>query len=384
MSGAPCQYTNKVSGEDENAGNQRIVNRYRLLETARRLAPGRTKSCLQTMIRPDRELVQIHKRKDTGKVSLRGVMACGSVWGCPCCAPKIGARRADEVTRAAKAAQEQGLSVYMAALTIPHDRFQDGKALREGVAMAFKKLQQGRAWKTMKDGHQMAGMIRSLEVTHGQNGWHPHLHLLVMFEPGVGEAQAETFGRQFYGRWIDVVKKAGFGTPSRDLWKFERCRKVSDAAGYVAKWAMELTLGSLKKSKNGNRSPWELLRDAEAGDDVAAMLFRRYAEDFRGARQLTWSQGLKKRFLDDEDVTDEDAANADEPETENVITIHRGAWVQIAWRGLISTVMIAAEKGGREAVEIILRTYGIENIPEFKPPVDLRQPTEGWENHGND
>jgi hypothetical protein len=46
----------------------------------------------------------------------------------------------------------------------------------------------GRNWISLKKNISLAGTIRSVEITHGMNGWHPHLHALVYVR---GDPRAE-------------------------------------------------------------------------------------------------------------------------------------------------------------------------------------------------
>ena len=75
-------------------------------------------------------------------------------------------------------AKGQGYQVVMVTFTFPHKSWQSLGDLLARQADAFKRLRKGRPWDTMKADRGFKGLIRSLEVTHGANGWHPHTHEL--------------------------------------------------------------------------------------------------------------------------------------------------------------------------------------------------------------
>ena len=81
---------------------------------------------------------------------------------------------AAEVQQAIDWARGQGYQVVMVTFTFPHKSWQSLGDLLARQADAFKRLRKGRPWDTMKGRQGFKGLIRSLEVTHGANGWHPH------------------------------------------------------------------------------------------------------------------------------------------------------------------------------------------------------------------
>jgi len=229
---------------------------------------------------------------------LAGLSQCKRIWDCPVCAANIAGERRNELGELIKAHGEAGGSVYMTALTVPHGRFDDLKALRFTVSTIWRKVQAGKAWRDAKLKLGLVGTVRALEVTHGKNGWHPHLHLLFFFPATAGEKTIERFGRWLFKRWARYVRDADQGECNENVYQFERARSSEQAGAYVTKWGSEWEmLGAQGKTgKNGNKTPWQLLHEAADGDQPAGELFVRYSKGMKGARQLTYSKGLRQAY----------------------------------------------------------------------------------------
>lgn len=303
------------------------------------------------------------KLGDTG-ASWHGLISCGSVWHCPVCAAKIAGQRREEVRQAIDRAQAAGLAIYMVTFTMPHHRFNDCAELVDAVANSFRKVQAGAPWQRAKERAGFEGAIRSLELTHGDNGWHPHLHCLFMIKGGAGAAdRAADLARFLFTRWSANIAALGFGECDEQAWQFEACENGDAAGEYVSKWGpdWELTHGHIKEGKRGGRSPWRILKDyTDAGEKRDAALFIDYATTLKGRRQLTWTKGLKARFNIGEA---EDKELADRPEDDaarTVVELHGDAVIQLAAiRGGLSRTLEVLETGG---VDALLKFLNLCNV----------------------
>jgi hypothetical protein len=238
-----------------------------------------------------------------------------------------------------------GGSVYMATLTVPHHRFDEPRQLRRAVASCWQAVQAGRAWIREKARAGFIGSVRALEVTHGGNGWHPHLHVLVFFRAGVAESFANGFGQWLGERWATVAKRRGLGRVNvLEAFTFERARSTERAGAYVTKWGTEWELlgGQSKGAKGGNRSPWQLLQSYADGDRHSGMLFRVYALAFKGARQLTYSKGLRDVYELREPGSDEEL-DLEELAGEEIGAITNQVYWALARRGLLVDLLEALE-----------------------------------------
>jgi len=83
------------------------------------------------------------------------------------------------------------------------------------------------------------------------------------------------------------------------------------------KWgiASELSKQHMKSGKEGQMTPFDLLRGYESGDKHLGNLFIKFADAFFGKRQIIWSDGLKKLFgigeLSDEELAKEETNDAE-------------------------------------------------------------------------
>ncbi len=315
-------------------------------------------------------LVSLHQQG--AQAHFGSVETCGSVWMCPVCAAKITEGRRDELDSLLDAHRAAGGEVYMATLTIPHHRFQSCKDLKWAVSRAWGKVKTGKGWQTARDNSGWIGDVRALEITHGSNGWHPHLHVLVFFKVGATKGQMEAYGDWLFGRWSKAVDRLGFGSCSRNAFTYERVNADKGAADYMGKWgvAMEMTKAHTKKSKEG-RTPWQILQDYQGHKDHKdAQLFIEYAFAFKGSRQLTWSQSftrkngaeepsLRNRYLDEPETTDEKLAETTVMAETQVASVTRPLFKVIADKAMTASILEAQERGGLPAVQSLLTTRGI-------------------------
>lgn len=295
-----------------------------------------------------------------GRARWSGTVTCGSVWHCPYCAAKIAAGRRDEVRKVIDGHQAGGGVIYMATFTMPHHAFQHCRTTREAVSKSFTKVIQGREWMQAKAALGVE-MIRALEVTHGVNGWHPHLHVLVLL-PAAAADHADYLSKFLFRRWSRIIERSKFGRCSPDAWQFERCRTPDEAGDYVAKWGpdWELTHAHLKDAKAGGRSPWRILRDyAERGDARDAELFREYALAFKGARQLTWSHGLKAKHGVGE-VDDETLAASEDRKARTLVKVHEDVLRLLMRKRLAARALEIAETEGAEGLARFFKVLGID------------------------
>ena len=286
------------------------VQRFALQAVARSILPtSRTAKCLR--LRAHNSDVQVWKSKEHGTASYAGLQTCGSVWACPVCSAKIAERRRVELVDAMEMHKAHGGHVFMLTATTPHQRGDDLVQLLAQQGKAVQGFLRDRQVKAVFAQMGYIGQVRALEVTHGRksarnNGWHPHFHFLLFVTSQGSAADWISWNTQLYRRWVVYCQKVGLGTPSAAHGiKLDNGEK---AAQYVTKWGLEdeMTKGHTKKGKDGGESPFDLLRAvlADPKDRQAAALFKEFADCFKGKKQLSWSRGLKARFMVDE-KTDE-------------------------------------------------------------------------------
>ena len=164
--------------------------------------------------------------------------------------------------------------------------------------------------------------IKSLEMTYGKNGWHPHNHILLLTHNLV-----ENFADYIpllAELWIKACTKAGLSAPS--MTHGLDIRDGNYASEYIAKWGLdfELAKGHVKKGRNGGYTPFDLLQysmiDGEMNGRTAKSLWQEFGIASKGKRQLEWGRGLKSLFGIDE-LTDEELAQETEQEAITLRTV---------------------------------------------------------------
>lgn len=335
--------------------------RHSLRHTAGTVVHGRTKKCGCVPIGSQVDII----KGDHGGHHFNGLETCGSVWTCPVCAVKITESRRTDVKEVLEAHLLAGGKAAMFTLTIPHTKFQKVRELRKAVSESWTKVQQGVGWKTMKRNVGWEGAIRALEVTHGNNGWHPHLHVVILFSKGLTEVKTQVFSGLLFERWARAVARSGFGKCSEEAFSVEPITDAEGVSKYCQKWgvAEELTKAHIKQGKAGGRSPWQILADIEEHNEPRdRALFSEYAEAFKGARQLTWTKGVRDRYLEQPEQTDDELSR--EPECSDIevareLTIDRSVWRFIAEHRIQGKMLSVMDSRGVEGVYEMLRSYRI-------------------------
>lgn len=308
--------------------------------------------------------VGVHKSAEHQKAFYSGLMTCGSVWSCPVCTAKVQERRRVEISKGVEWAYRSGKQAAMVTLTFPHYKESQLEDLIKKQASALAYFRSGAPWSRFKKKVGFTGLIRALELTYGQHGWHPHTHELWLVD---ASASVEDEKSYIIERWLKCCIKAGLvdASDSAQIAAFKRhavdIRDRCDTSDYLAKHDKESTWGvdrevakaSSKAGKATGLHPFGLLALALDGDKVAGQKFVEYSAVMRGKRQLFWSHGLKALVGLDE-VTDEELAAQQEDKADflGFITAKQWRWVRKA--GLRSQLLDAAELSGWVGVQALL------------------------------
>ena len=126
---------------------------------------------------------------------------------------KIQERRRLEVAAAVIYSASIDRSAVMVSYTFPHRFDQPLALLLRLQADAIKHLRGSRGYMAAMLRISNAGRIRSLEVTHGQNGWHPHTHELLFVDP---KMPAEWLRNELANLWLKACTKVGLFRPGLD------------------------------------------------------------------------------------------------------------------------------------------------------------------------
>jgi len=321
---------------------------------------------------------------------LGGLSTCGSVWACPCCSATIAARRQREVEQLLVRHTATGSSAALLTMTMRHHERQRLDALWDALSLAWSAATSGKRWKAERGGFGVTGYVRTVEVTHGEHGWHVHVHVLLLGD-GMGDPLARTqLAAAMFARWRRALVRGGLDAPIAEKGGLDVRAVEAGTEGALADYlskgvraevpdvipdrrqarraAVEVTRADLKTARRGNRTPWEILADVlTTGDADDLDLWREYEQASHGRRMQTWSRGLRGTYGLGAEDSDEDVA-AEDRGGETIArltaeTYRAGTRTTPVFAALL---LEAAETGGREGIDALLHTYGLP--PSLPPP----------------
>lgn len=307
---------------------------------------------------------QVMIRIQEGTAHYSGLQSCGSVWSCPACAAKIRQHRADELEHAIDGWLAQGGGVEFVTLTVPHTLTDDLSTTFDRVAEGWRLgVVAGRWFRGVRTTFGIEGYCRTVEVTYGRNGWHPHIHALLFTRRPLSGRGRAGLGALMFRRWARWVERAGGGTCSPSAFRIvggaqgagAYLVKVQDRSGQVKRLGMEFTRGDLKTGRISSLTPFELIGPAHDGEAWALARWWEWEAVTKGRRCLTWSRGCRQLLgLNADEPTDEELAEV-EIGGDLVLVLHPDTWRRVVGEaGAESGLLRATEAGGLAAAGAFL------------------------------
>lgn len=340
----------------------RITQDKTLAGCHRWLAPGATEAALVW--------------QGQGRARWGGLQNSHSVWGSPVAAAGISGRRSDEVNAAVETwGKVEGRGFTLLTLTLRHTADQPLRMVWDAVSACWKAVTGTASWrgsaKTAGDRarYGIEHWFRAVEVTHGVNGWHVHIHVLLFHDRVLGVAAQEEMSDRLFGRWAGKAERLGMHAPSRqrgiDVVHLPAGTDGASAIGaYTCKGmltgiAAEVTTGQIAKAgKAGNRTPFSVLADIgvamAAGVDCSRDLaiWYEWERDSKGRRQTAWSMGAKDALgvnvLADEQIEE---SLEDLEDAETIAGIDREVWRDLASDASIRLRILDAVAPAKDADE---------------------------------
>lgn len=287
--------------------NQTSSAIYKLRNDIRKVTP-RVRNCGHVVADKTQPILIVDGQK--GSTYYSNLQTCKSVWACPFCALKIAERRRLEISKAINSSKQNNHNILFSTFTIKHkigDSLEDSLL---GLKKSWDKVTrstfyQGNSKKDgLKDNFKIIGYIKSLEFTYGNNGWHPHYHVLFFSESSKNSLMV--FGDLFKLKYIAEAKKLGFNLSEKT-----NNFKIADddMEDYMTKWgiASEMTKNNSKSSKN----PFELFKLFQStGEKKYLSMWLEYVDVTKGSRFILFSSKLKDLYKIDI-ITDEGAVQDD-------------------------------------------------------------------------
>ncbi len=359
---------------------KRIIDRRRMAQVLRRFNRGLLvgDDDLCSIARCGNSLgstIMLRQGSD-GRVRPGGVATCKSVWGCLGCAARRRALKSAMVKYYVDAHLGAGKGVSFASFTLAHYASDNLSELLEGLRKAFTDMRHLKVYLDTTQQHGVIGWIAALEITHGFNGWHPHLHVLFFHEEHLdaeyGEnaqlrgALYEAFARQIdrhLGRQVHQLHGVDL-VPVRVT---SRTDGDDALARYLGKIQLEMTRQDLKVGRSmQSRSPWQIGLDAaKTGDAQDAARWVEYLRATKGRNVVTRGGGLVDHYgepsdeqldqlLTNQEQPDDQALDSDEGQ--DIASIDADIWTDLINHRIDPTASAAAdaitqlEQAGPEAM----------------------------------
>ncbi len=292
--------------------------------------------------------VEVVKR-ESGQVAFKNLKYCSSVWLCPVCSSRIASARRNELGQAVK---NSGGYTALITFTLAHSNADKLEDLLKALRKALNSTKSGRWYESFLVEHEITASASSLEFTHGDNGWHPHIHWLIFTKskPKAGRLQ-----EQLNERFGNFVRKNGRYSSAFHGVNVKASR--DDISGYISKWNIieELSNVQAKRGRGESLTAWQLAQLAVNGDQEAEALWLEYAKATYRKKALQWSRGARELCGLNEEKQDDELAQEDTtPEEEHVITFTPEEWYFIEDHLLIGEMHHAIMEGGAQGANALM------------------------------
>ena len=332
-----------------------------------------------TKVRSGSSVVAV-ERHPKGYAYATGLQTCGSVWACPICSFKIRMKRAAELAVAIATHQARGGTVLLLTLTTQHSFGESLDEVWSAVQESWAYMTGHYRYRKLRD-RLGIGFVRAVEVMHGYNGWHPHLHVLLFVDTPVDPFDNRDdyveIARTFHDLWVKRMAERHCRDVRSSYGVDLQVVKGDGAEGvgmYCTKAGFEVALADGKEGRTStSRHPFAIAYDAvETGDMADINLFREWVKGSHGRRMWSWSKGLRDKLGLGDDKTDEELASEAEESIEQICTMSPKLWRQIVRTriGLRALFLTVLDDGGHRLDEAIglLTEYGVEVVVETRSP----------------
>lgn len=385
---------------DPDWRNSALERRYNVRRVIQQVTEGKHRVTECGWV-PHGPRVSLRCSGDGERPGFAGVKTCGSVWACPVCAAKIAARRTAELQAVLAKAEREEYRASMVTLTMRHHWGQDLKDLWAGLGYAWGRVTSGRGWNRLREELGLIGWARAVEVTHGANGWHVHIHAVFVTERA---PDVERHGPVLFERWKRGLEKNGLESVMNSggfSWDVADPKNGKGFGKYVAKlgkaedlpaaraqvvngMAAEATLGAYKRARAENRTPFQIAEDIGTfGDYQDVAIWREYVEVSRGKRALTWSRTLREFSQLGKEQTDEEIA-AEEIGDDAIAVFTAKQWRKA--REYAGAILHVLRTRGKRATFELMGALGLQWLPTeqsadfvdfMRPPPDYGPPLGG-------
>lgn len=309
--------------------------------------------------------IKIQETENGKHAHFSGVQHCGSIWACPVCSPIIRRERAAEITEAARRHLASGGGLAMVTFTIRHSRANALLDSMQVLTEAYADMSRSRAFREWKSERGMCGYIVATEITYGKNGWHPHRHVLMLFDQPISHEMESSLRSELFTMWSHAVERSGGETVSYEAFDVQVVtRGEEQVSSYITKTikgvdgiGAEFSLADVKAGRaDGSINPFQLL-DIETPE--AEALWNEYVAATKGRSAIRWSRGLRDLLGMGRERSDEEIVDELEQTGEACLLISNELFYRVVRRHETACNLLeAAERGDFEYIRRVLGGRG--------------------------
>ncbi len=308
-----------------------------------------------------------------GRAFFRGLHTCNSVHVCTVCAPKILWHRVKEIEKMIEIHLEKGGSLLLLSLTVKHSAQDTLSSLLEALGEGWNRMVNTKTFSNERSHYGLKGWVKANEQVVGENGFHPHSHSLLFLENEISPAELTEWTAALSRRYLRGVSSKGVAMDEKIA---VNLKPVEVRSGIANALAWYLCKQGFLNSSDGSPfpagssgdfeqtkglTPFELVeRISKQGSVEDVVLFQEYEKATLGKRQIQWSQGFRKSYGLDDELSEDEIMDLEEdeesfevsfhPQTQNLIT--KSAWNK-------ARLLIAYEEGGIEELLWFLGHLGV-------------------------
>jgi Replication protein len=301
-----------------------------------------------------------------GGARFRGLETCGSIWSCPPCAGRKRALRAAQLREGLSAWIADGMGAELLTLTVGHGMGDRLDEVWTVLAKAWSAVVQSKYMRDLRSEVRFFGYVKATEVTYGEHGWHPHLHVILLFPDQLGKAEQTAFMAEVAEIWGGRVRGLGhkFTSDAMDMVQIRSGKDAEAVVDYVldVTAANEVLRSDAKKGRGESVSPWELLELAGTGDERYRAAWSEWEVGSAGRRAVTFSRGAAVLLA----VPEEDPEVSADEDAPPLAVVDRESWDDVVLKHPLghAVVLEAASAGEQTAVLLALAWLRADIIGE--------------------
>jgi hypothetical protein len=255
-----------------------------------------------------------------GVSAYSGLQTCGSAWVCPVCSAKVRHERTLQLAHVAMKQLDSGGGLTFPTLTLAHVQRDPLAVTLNHVLEGFRYVTGHRLYRNLRQSLGIEHVCKTVEITHGYNGWHPHIHGLMFSTAPLTLEQTRDVMATLWRLWNTYAEKNRLRVliPDRAVVvkrvDMQSERGIAALADYLFKVqdgygiAAELVRADLKAGRSkSSRVPFDIAESAVKGNRRDLALWHEYETATHHRRVMDWTKGSAKALGMGE--SDEDLAS---------------------------------------------------------------------------